>query len=183
MDTIGQPYQTFSLRDLLSSTLIATVDADTATSQRFFNNMCEIAFEEYNPHTNQANNLRTLAFNYSTNDGSLHTLKVPILSLVPLPLLQVQEADFSFDVQIMGISEETEEETLSLTENTRNEDRLQTNEPAQLIVALQPMSVNRSEDVASSGIFLPNMRVNIQLNQADMPGGLSRMLNVVNNID
>ena len=179
MDTIGQPYQIFSLRDLLSSTLIATVDADTATSQRFFNNMCEIAFEEYNPHTNQANNLRTLAFNSSTSDGNIHTLKVPILSLVPLPLLQVQDANFSFDVQIMGIQDK-EEEVLSLTDDSDNSSM---DDPNQLIVALQPMSASVNENMVSSGIIMPNMKVNIKLNQADMPGGLSRMLSVVNNID
>ena len=37
--------------------------------------------------------------------------------------------------------------------------------------------------MVSSGAILPNMKVNIRLNQADMPGGLSRMLNIVNNMD
>lgn len=183
MDIIGQSNQVFSLRDLLTSTLVATVDADTATSRRYFNNMCEIAFEKYNPLTNEADGLRTLTFNYSASDGTIHTLSVPILSLVPLPLLQVKDADFSFDVQIMGISEEKQEETLSLTEDIQDNSSLYTNEPAQLLVALQPISVNRNENLTSSGILLPNMKVNIRLNQADMPGGLSRMLNVVNNID
>lgn len=56
-------------------------------------------------------------------------------------------------------------------------------DPDQLIVALQPMSASVNENMVSSGIIMPNMKVNIKLNQADMPGGLSRMLSVVNNID
>ena len=183
MDIIGPSNMVFSLRDLLTSTLVATIDADTATSRRYFNNMCEIAFEKYNPQTNDAENLRTLNFHYSTNDGTSHTLSVPVLSLVPLPLLQVQDADFSFDVQIMGMFEESEEETLSLTEETQDNESSSSKAPAQLMVALQPISVEKIKNMVSSGAILPNMKVNIRLNQADMPGGLSRMLNIVNNMD
>ena len=79
----------------------------------------------------------------------------------------------------MGIQDK-EEEVLSLTDDSDNSSM---DDPNQLIVALQPMSASVNENMVSSGIIMPNMKVNIKLNPADMPGGLSRMLSVVNNID
>lgn len=178
-EAVGQSNQVYSLRDLLTSTLVATVDADTATALRYFNNMCEIAFEKYNPQTNEAEGLRTLTFQYSSSDG-IRTLSQSMLSLVPIPLLQIQEADFSFDVQILGMKETQDEEILSLTDNVENSEL---EESAQLMIALQPISANDGNAMTTVEKISPNMKVNIHLCQADMPGGLSRMLQIVNNID
>lgn len=109
MNTLTTGSQVVSLRDLLSSTLVATVDADTAAAQRYYSNMCELAFEHYDKGTDEAGNLRTLTFWYTDAVGTTQSLDIPILSLLPLPLLQVKEADFGFNVRIADLSESQEE--------------------------------------------------------------------------
>lgn len=182
MDTTETQVQIFSLSDLLSSTLVATVDADTAAAQRYFNNMCKVAFEEYDPLTNEAGNFRTLAFKYTGQDGTIQSLNIPILSLIPLPLLQVKDAEFGFNVRVLDMLVFEEEETFSL-EDEADANEAYSNEtmeiPPQLRVALLPYK-QTSEDANDC---MPNMKVNIRLQQADVPGGLARFLQVINNLN
>lgn len=178
MDTLTTGTQVVSLRDLLSSTLVATVDADTAAAGRYFTHMCELAFEHYDRKTNEAGNLRTLTFRYADVDGSLQSLEIPILSLVPLPLLQVKEADFGFNVRMADLPETGEEAFFSLDDGpdpAKGEHRV----PPQLRVALRPfLPVGEG-----ASAYMPNMKVNVKLHQADLPGGLSRFLQIVNNME
>lgn len=177
MDAIRTNAQIVSFRDLLSSTLVATVDADTATSQRYFTNMCDIAFEHYDIETNEAGNFRTLTFQYIDTDGLIHVLNIPVISLVPLPLLQVKDADFEFNVSIVSIFFPSEKDSFSL------EERQQPNEPPQLRIALQSFNPAIRSEGGYAGSYLLNMKVNIRLHQSDMPGGLSRFLQFVNNAE
>lgn len=183
MDTIAQPIQVFSLRDLLSSTLVATVDADTATAHRYFNNMCELAFESFNAQTNEARSLRMFTFQYLGADGTMQSLNVPVLSLVPLPLLQVKEACFDFDVRLVDLIEPEAEEFFVLEDAGSTPDGSLPGTFPQLRVTLQPFSQTNNAEGRSTASYAPNMKVNIKLQQADVPGGLSKFLQVVNNLD
>lgn len=184
MDTTKISAQVVSLRDLLSSTLVATIDADTATAQRYFTNMCNLAFESYNAETNEAGSLRTLTFQYTGMDGTVQTLEIPILSLVPLPLLQVKDADFGFNVSILSMQPSEKDDFFLLEElpDSYQEGQQQDRLP-RLQVALRPLRPANRSDGESTGSYLPNMKVNVRLHQADLPGGLSRFLQFVNNME
>lgn len=179
--------QVFPLRDLLSSTLVATVDADTATSQRYFHNLCSIAFEEFDARTNEAGSLRMLTFRYLAPDGTQQSLNVPVLSLVPLPLLQVKDADFGFDVHIVDmLVHQHEEEAFSLEDEAEASDapcRAATAVPPRLRVSLLPFRRSGGTNGGTPYGSLPNMKVNVRLQQADVPGGLARFLQAVNNVN
>lgn len=184
MDTTQISAQVVSLRDLLSSTLVATIDADTATAQRYFTNMCNLAFESYNAETNEAGNLRTLTFQYTGTDGTVQTLEIPILSLVPLPLLQVKDADFGFNVSISSMQPPEKNDFFMLEELSDSyQEGQQHDRLPQLQVALRPLRPTNRSDGDYTGSYLPNMKVNVRLHQADLPGGLSRFLQFVNNME
>ena len=187
MDTMESSVQVFPLCDLLSSTLVATVDADTATAQRYFNNLCRLAFEEFDARTNEAGSLRMLTFRYTTPDGTPQSLNVPVLSLVPLPLLQVKDADFGFDVHIVDLLvPEDADDDFSLEDDAGTPDApdgVARAVPSRLRVSLLPFSRSSDASGATPSGRLPNMKVNIRLQQADVPGGLARFLQAVNNVN
>lgn len=92
------------LQQLIAGPLIATIEADSLSSQRYLDYLMKIAFESYDPATGRTGKIRMLTFNYQSQDaggGRKQSVSIPILTLVPLPLLQVQEADFDFDIKIL----------------------------------------------------------------------------------
>lgn len=107
------------LQQLIAGPLIATIEADSLSSQRYLDYLMKIAFESYDPATGRTGKIRMLTFNYQSQDaggGRKQSVSIPILTLVPLPLLQVQEADFDFDIKILDALSETAEEKFSLEE-------------------------------------------------------------------
>ena len=96
--------QVMELKDLISGPLAATIDADSIATRRYLSYLMELAFESYDKETGKVGELRMLEFNYQSHDvDGTHQqqVKIPLLTLVPLPLLQVKEADFDFDIQIV----------------------------------------------------------------------------------
>lgn len=182
MNTLTTGSQVVYLRDLLSSTLVATVDADTASARRYFTNMCELAFEHYDKETDEAGNLRTLTFRYTDAEGTTQSLDIPILSLVPLPLLQVKEADFGFYVRIADLFESHEEAFFILDDST-DPPKSECHVPPQLRITLRPFRSEERSNEECANAYMPNMKVNVKLQQADLPGGLLRFLQIVNNME
>lgn len=96
--------QVMDLQQLIAGPLIATVEADAMSAQRYYSYLMKIAFEDYDPATNSASRLRMLTFNYFDNDANgrrEQTVSIPLFTIIPLPLLQIQEADFDFDIKIV----------------------------------------------------------------------------------
>lgn len=107
--------QIMELKDLISGPLAATIDADTIAARHYLSYLMELAFESYDKETGKVGKLRMLEFNYTSQDvsgGRLQQVKIPLLTLVPLPLLQVKEADFDFDIQIVDALSADKDATL-----------------------------------------------------------------------
>lgn len=105
------------LKDLISGPLAATIDADSIATRRYLNYLMELAFESYDKKTGKVGELRMLEFAYNSSDvegNHLQRVKIPLLTLVPLPLLQVKEADFDFDIQVVDALSADADATFSL---------------------------------------------------------------------
>lgn len=96
--------------------------------------------------------------------------------MVPLPLLQVQEADFDFDIKILDALSETAEEKFSLEEGKS------VNEPQsggfKLRASLAPKQGEGSSTSNVQQSLSANMKVKVKMRQADMPAGLSNLLHL-----
>lgn len=177
------PVQTVKLMDLLASAAIATVQAGAAASVEYYKNLCNIGFEQYDPNTNTVNGMRTLTFEYPY-DGKMEQISVPVLSLVPLTMLQVEDADFNFDVQVADMdSDETIEASVEVVDsNTGTTDVLNVNRIPNMRVTLLPSrkAAEKGNGISPSG---SGLSVHLTLKQSDMPGGMARFLQVINNLD
>ena len=173
------------LKDLISGPLVATIDADTISTRRYLSYLYELAFESYDPITGKVGKLRALEFNYRTSDSfGVHNQKVsiPLLTLVPLPLLQVKEADFDFDIQIIDAVSADKNATFSLkSPEIASATQDDASEGLRLRVSMAASNIEAGEDVKRRQGLSANMKVKVKMRQADMPGGLSNLLSLTTN--
>ena len=177
--------QIMELKDLISGPLVATIDADTISTRRYLSYLYELAFESYDPETGKVGKLRALEFSYRTSDSTgVHNQKVsiPLLTLVPLPLLQVKEADFDFDIQIIDAVSADRNATFSLKNPERNASSQEdSSEGIKLRVSMAASTIEGSTEVKQRQGLSANMKVKVKMQQADMPGGLSNLLSLTTN--
>lgn len=177
--------QVMELKDLISGPLVATIDADSISAHRYLNYLFELAFESYDYKTGKAGALRMLEFTYGASGDTVHTIKIPLLTLVPLPLLQIHEADFDFDIQIIDAIQEDRNATFRLSKHDEDDSEVTKGESKQtdglkLRVAMAPQTTDNVKRHSQSSLTA-NMKVNVKMHQADMPGGLMKLLQLTTN--
>lgn len=177
--------QVMELKDLISGPLVATIDADSISSRRYLNYLFELAFDSYDKETGKVGELRTLEFKYKVQDaGGAHyqSIKIPILTLVPLPLLQVKEANFDFDIQIIDAVSTDKQGSFSLKNKAEPnlEDQL-SGEGVKLRVAMAERKAEGSVKTGSKQSLTANMKVKVKMEQSDMPAGLLKLLHLTTN--
>lgn len=177
--------QVMELKDLISCPLVATIDADTISSSRYLKYLLEVAFESYDSKTGKTGKMRTLCFTYYSQDinGShKQTVSIPLLTLVPLPLLQVKEAEFDFDINVLDAISEDTESSFSIKNAVKGtEDDKEKNQETKLRVSLTPSSANVNNKETSQQSISANMRIKVKMRPADLPGGIANLLNLTTN--
>lgn len=179
--TTSTSSQVMELHQLIAAPLLATVDADSLAARRYLDYLCTVAFESYDRQTGRMGPLRMLRFSYNSNDASgsrKRQVAVPMLSLVPLPLLHVQEADFDFDIHIMDAVSTRREEQFSFKEGKAvapAEDA--PGDGLRIRASLAPQQ-SGGREATSRHSLMANMKVHVKMGQAGMPGGLAKLLNL-----
>lgn len=171
------------LKDLISGPLVATIDADSISSRQYLNYLFEVAFESYNKETGEVGKMRMLTFNLSRKDISgsgIQKINIPLLSLVPLPLLQVKEADFDFEIQILDAVKEEFEETFSLKDGGIRQTETSDNR-MKLRASLAPSFGEGGAKGSFQQGLSANMKISVKMRQADIPGGLANLLHLTAN--
>ena len=173
--------QVMDLHQLIAAPLLATVDADSLAARRYLDYLCTVAFESYDRQSGRTGPLRMLRFSYNSSDATgrrRRQVAVPLLSLVPLPLLHVQEAEFDFDINIMDAVSTREQEQFSFKEGrTVAPADDEPGDGLRIRASLAPQQSGGREAAAQRSLTA-NMKVHVKMGQAGMPGGLSRLLNL-----
>lgn len=174
--------QVMELQQLIAGPLIATIEADALSAQKYLSYLLRIAFENYDATTGKTGKLRTLTFSYEEQDvnGSHRKqVSIPLLTLVPLPLLQVQEADFDFDIKILDALSENVEESFSIEQGKQIKGEEQAAGGFKMRASLAAQNGKHTGDLQQS--LSANMKVRVKMRQADMPAGLSNLLHLTAN--
>lgn len=175
--------QVMELQQLIAGPLIATIEADALSAQQYLDYLMRIAFDSYDPVTGKTGKLRTLTFTFTgqdVNGSQKKSVSIPLLTLVPLPLLQVQEADFDFDIKILDALSESVEERFSLEQGTSVREQRGT-AGFRMRASLAPQQGNGQRSGELQQSLTANMKVKVKMRQADMPAGLSNMLQLTAN--
>ena len=164
-----------SLQQLISAPLVATIDADAMSAERYMKHFMSLAFESYNPVDGSTGALRLISFNFTDSDasgGAEKKVSVPLVSLVTLPLLQITQADLDFDINIIDAVAAAPNEHISLNrgevESPRGKER---DEGLNFRASLAPQSGR-----GASSSLQANMKIHVSMQQADMPSGLTQFL-------
>lgn len=175
--------QVMELQQLIAGPLIATIEADTLSAQKYLDYVMRVAFESYNPQTGETGKLRIITFSYNEQDANglrKRTVSIPLLTLVPLPLLHVEEADFDFDIKILDALSENVDEKFSIEEGKSVTNRPEvTGFKMRASLAPKQGEVSRGGELQQS--LSANMKVKVKMRPADMPAGLSNLLHLTAN--
>lgn len=174
--------QVMELKDLISGPLAATIDADSIATRRYLNYLMELAFESYDKKTGKVGELRMLEFAYNSSDvegNHLQRVKIPLLTLVPLPLLQVREADFDFDIQVVDALSADADATFSLKDAGKPKEGAA--EGVKLRVSMASAKAGSASQDRMQQSLMANMKIKVRMEQADMPGGLANLLRLTAN--
>ena len=169
------------LQQLIAAPLIATIEADSLSSQRYLDYLMKIAFESYDPATGRTGKIRMLTFSYNSqdiNETKKQSVSIPLFTLVPLPLLQIQEADFDFDIKILDAFSVSEEEKFSLEKGEATVAPKSERGGFKMRASLAPKQGDGSQSKNVEQSISANMKVKVKMRQADVPAGLSNLLHL-----
>lgn len=175
--------QIMELQQLIAGPLIATIEADALSAQKYLDYLMRIAFESYDHKTGKTGKLRTFTFTFTEQDANgsqKKSVSIPLLTLVPLPLLQIQEADFDFDIKILDALNEKVEENFSVEHGKSIKEAEEAN-GFKMRASLAPQQGTRSHGGELQQSLAANMKVKVKMRQADMPAGLSNLLHLTAN--
>lgn len=170
--------QVMELQQLIAGPLVSTIEADALSSRRYLEMLQLIAFEDATVGNSTVKRLRTIKFSYQETNVSGNRTKVvsiPLVTLLPLPLLQIKEADFDFDINILDAISSSIDDTFDYGEG-----RIEKGEPSarpyRLRASLAAKVGSSSASENSEQRLSANMKVHVKMRQADVPAGLANML-------
>src|SRR5215471_5869357 len=179
------------LYQLIGAPLLAVVQAEAQAAQTSAEYIQRVGFDAKptkNPDTDQLQNagnvdlvrlggmkMATFSVDRPDADGTLrkHDISLPVLSMFPIPLLQVKDAEFSFAVRVLTrVPLQSAEEEKKDVGHDSNKDFLAP-ERVELKGMLAPHG--------SGGEKMSEMNINvkIRMEQADMPAGLMKLMNLM----
>ena len=169
--------QVFSLEELIRAPLIATVQGDFYAAKSFVRYIREYGFTRANG--DDFGHLRMVTFRYRT-EGGWSEVSVPLLSLVPLPLLQITDADFKYDIRILGaVGHDVKDVPRDSRAwmRTLGEDASPPHQTTVMasFAPTDPPSANSGEQMPT---LIANMSIAIAMRRADVPAGIAALLNV-----
>ncbi|TAN06838.1 MAG: DUF2589 domain-containing protein [Rhodanobacteraceae bacterium] len=167
------------LGDIIAAPILATVDADFQAARKFVDYIQEFGFTRVGGKSGDFGDLKMVRFAFpeQTPDGGVRTkvMQLPELSLVPLPILQVDKADYSFGIRIIS------------SENARPVGRLDLlGKPETLpdpnryrwAAMLAPSARQKSGELQPDADphINANVQAQISVRVGDVPAGISRIL-------
>ena len=156
-----------SLHELLGSTLTSIIDAQKKSLEVTKNFIEEFGFGT-DKEGDDWGELKTVTFQYS-NDKGKKEVSVPLLSLFPIPMLKIKDAEIDFDLKISS----TKRERLKKEDND-----ILTDENSKMVIrgAIAPSS-RLSQQKLSSGTAQISVKVNLV--EEDLTPGLTNFYNLM----
>lgn len=176
------------LGSLFAAPLVSVIEADVLAAQEFTRFLKEFGFiDDSGSGTDQhLGKLKTVTFTYKrpNPNGTLDdaVVEIPLLSLVPLPLLQVTEADFQFNVRILET--ETGGPTappplLNAAQANQEQAPAEQRPRVRAMLAQAPAPAADGDSGQRRNELDANMAVKLSMKQADVPAGISALLNLM----
>jgi len=188
-----------SLYQLLGAPLYALIEAETYAANATADFIERMGFEHSDGAGEKSawgdlGKLRTLTFmqerRTSEGESASYKVEVPLLSILPVPALQIKEADLEFFVKIIDMISGSQPAAVKGTRKAsagkapENDDMIPTGSrhvPTPPRLDMKAM-LGRGQPGApgtAQTAFDMQVHIKIKVAQADVPGGLSRLFNLM----
>jgi hypothetical protein len=185
-----------SFYQLLGAPLYALIEAESYAADATAEFIERVGFESGQREPNQPNpdlgQLRTISFQQERRDAdgraASYKVEVPLLSILPIPAMQIREAELDFYVKIVDLVIEDRRDLLT-TEKNGTEPGEEETQPPNLSTLISDrkridfktmMGQGKAPDAKGvRSAFDMQVHVKIKVEQADIPPGLSRLFNLM----
>lgn len=163
---------------IMAGPLLAMIEGETLAAQATTEFIEKAGFIKSNSDADNFGRLRTVSFSYVKRnfDGQLEeaTLTVPLLSLIPIPLLQIQKAHIEFGLDLTTQPKPNEPPGKSLK-------TVASGLPSKTVNTygmVKSLPNGSTTDVRSQ----MQMKVQIEVGPSDIPAGLSKIFQVFDTV-
>ena len=169
-----------SLYQLMGAPMQALVDAEAKAAYATAMFIKEVGFSNKNVESEEDfGDLRMVTFRHEKMDadGKKRTFKVevPLLSLVPIPALQIKDADLDFFVKIVENPKVKKTPEIEEHQKRLRLSGLSESQPRDL-----KGTIGRAQpDGARKSALEMQIKVRIRMEQADVPAGLGKLFNLM----
>ena len=159
---------------LIGGPLTAAIEAQSKAALASVDFIRAVGFDE-------EGNILNVVFKYKagTEENEIQELQVPLLTIVPIPFLRIDNMDINFKASLSQ-STETMDKTTSVTEADA---KLSLGAKYMFVSAQMSASVSSKKDTSSSRdsryAVEYTMDINVHAVQDDMPGGMAKVLNLL----
>lgn len=152
--------KSLTLDQIIGLPLQSIVKSETLAAQATVDYIKNVGFNgTASDDPNDYGSLVMIHFNYKTtdDDGEIitTTFSVPLLSLVPIPLMQIQEANIDYTINIDSVDDKADSTELVLN------------------------AKYASESERATGNY--GIKIYIKLTQSETPAGISKMFEIMEN--
>jgi hypothetical protein len=188
-----------SLYQLLGAPLYALIEAETYAANATADFIERMGFEPSSKESEKSpagdlGKLRTLTFvqerRTSQGESASYKVEVPLLSILPVPALQIREADLEFYVKIIDMVSGSQPAAVKGSRKTSSESARESsdmmpagsrNVPTPPRLDMKAMLGRGQPNAPSAAQTSFDMQVHIKIKvaQADVPAGLSRLFNLM----
>jgi hypothetical protein len=170
--------KTLSFLQLIGSPIVAIIQAEAMAARASAEFIENVGFVKQDDKAeNSYGRLRTVTFSYTKQDVNgrdvEEEVELPLLSLIPIPLLQIKDAQLSFNLKVIETVTETAGQK---TASARGFDTSGTERPVSLMAVYKPVT-NTTDNIKSD----TDMKVSVNLVQSDIPAGLQHLFQIMEN--
>ncbi|MEQ9062780.1 MAG: DUF2589 domain-containing protein [Vicingaceae bacterium] len=166
--------QSIPFYQIIGAPLLAVVQGQTQAAQATAEFIQRVGFEEQEK-IDGIGNMRMVVFSYQKPgaDGILQTFtaEVPLLSLIPIPSIQVKNADFEFNIKVTDI-QNSDTKSVLVTKDAEVGDWLSKGR-TEFRATMGKMSASSAEQTVDL-----QMKVSIKAEQADVTAGMAHLFRV-----
>lgn len=164
----------YSLGSILGAQLRSVLEAETENAQSIAEFITTIGFDKVEGQEGLGD-LRMIEFDMlRRNDQGgheKHTIKIPLLSIIPIPMLSIEQADFDFDLKIQEVIK---------SESKGNEGIVKKPFSKNIIASFARTRRRKPPDRNTSNerTLDSNMSIKVSVVQTDFPLGIEKILNL-----
>ena len=182
-EKIAEQFQRLPMEDLIGGPLMAACEAQTMLAAATIDFIQKVGFEESEGQSNVAK-AKTVEISYERScmdsegkaiGAETVTMNVPMLNIVNIPNLMIQDVDISFDMEVKS---QESSKRVSDEENTLDTSAKLGYGPFSMNVTIKG-SVSSKGAKHHSGDNTAKYQVKVKADQPDMPEELNRIMDIL----